>query len=104
MKRIHYLRLEGMEDIWLCQGWLQCNRSKRTGIQSYRKEEKVVSDKKNEDIRYKYAESESNLKKEISKLRENISDIKKKHSKEILNLEIEHFQVVTRLLDRKLVE
>ncbi len=83
----------------MCQG-----RSKKTEIQSYRKEEKVVFDKKNEDIRYKYAESESNLKKEISKLRENISDIKKKHSREILNLEIEHFQVVTRLLDRKLFE
>ena len=65
-----------------------------------------LPDKENEDIRNKYAESESNLKKEISKLKENISDIKKKHSQEIINLEIEHFQVVTKLLDinRKIIE
>ncbi len=63
-----------------------------------------MSDKENKNIRNIYAESESNLKKEISKLKENISDIKKKHSRDIINLEMEHFQVVTRLLDIKLFE
>jgi len=63
-----------------------------------------MSDKENKNIRNIYAESESNLKKEISKLKENISDIKKKHSRDIISLEMEHFQVVTRLLDIKLFE
>ncbi len=62
-----------------------------------------LSDKENEDIRNKYAESESNLKKEISKLRENISDIKKKHSQEISNLKKEHFQDVTKLFGQKAI-